>query len=258
MFKQFMSGLLASAATLAFLLPTTGRSLNLPIRAETGQPGHISVSGEAEVRVIPDQVVLTLGVQTWDEDLDDAKHRNDRIIQKVTALAGRYNIPAKHVKTDYINVEPRYEDYYEASRLQGYVVRKSIVVTLSDLEKFEGFLTEALESGVNYVHGIEFRTTQLREHRDEARALAVTAAKEKAQAMARELDLQVGDPVEIYEESAGWYSWYSRSWWGSHFSGMSQNVIQDFGNGMSLEDSGIAPGQISVKARVSVQFNLLP
>ena len=258
MFKQITSGLLASAATLAFLLPASLQSVNLPTTVETQQPGHISVSGEAEVRVIPDQVVLTLGVQTWDEDLDDAKNRNDRIIQKVTALAERYNIPAKHVQTDYINVEPRYEDYYEANRLLGYVVRKSIVVTLSDLDQFEGFLTEALESGVNYVHGIEFRTTELRKHRDEARALAVKAAQEKAQAMAQELDLGVGAPVEIHEESAGWYSWYSRSWWGSHFSGMSQNVIQDFGNGMSLEDSGIAPGQISVKARVSMQFNLLP
>ena len=37
----------------------------------------ITVSGDAEVRVVPDEVILTLGVETWDKDLDAAKEEND-------------------------------------------------------------------------------------------------------------------------------------------------------------------------------------
>ena len=40
-------------------------------------PGHISVSGDAEVRVVPDEGLLTLGVETWDEDLDGLEGENE-------------------------------------------------------------------------------------------------------------------------------------------------------------------------------------
>jgi len=65
---------------------------------------------------------------------------------------------------------------YAIPRLKGYSVQKTIVVTLSDLSKFEDLLSGVLEAGANYVHNVEFRTTELRKHRDQARALAIQAA----------------------------------------------------------------------------------
>jgi uncharacterized protein YggE len=106
------------------------------------------------------------------------------------------------------------------------------------------------------VHGIQFRSTELREHRDRARDLAIRAAKEKAVALAGALDQKVGEPIAIHEEHNGWYSGYG-AWWGSHWSGgMTQNVIQNASSdGLAVEGS-IAPGQIAITARVSVSFEL--
>jgi hypothetical protein len=42
------------------------------------------------------------------------------------------------------------------------------------------------------VQGIQFRTSELREFRDQARALATGAAREKAEAMAAELGMEIG------------------------------------------------------------------
>ena len=42
-------------------------------RATAQEPRLITVSGNAEVRVVPDEVILTLGVETWDRDLEAAK-----------------------------------------------------------------------------------------------------------------------------------------------------------------------------------------
>jgi len=220
-------------------------------------PRTVTVAGEAEVRVVPDEVILTLGVETWDKNLGRAKEQNDRIVAAVLALAAGHGVPAEHVQTDYVSIDPRYKDgYYEERDFVGYFVRKNVVVTLRDLGEFEPLLSDALEAGVNYVHGVEFRTTELRQHRDEARELAIQAAQEKAVALAGALDQDVGQPLAIQEEQAGWWSSYN-AWWGGRWgAGMSQNVIQELGGAEFLADSSVAPGQIKVNARVSVTFEL--
>jgi uncharacterized protein YggE len=206
---------------------------------------------------VPDEVILTLGVETWDKDLDVAKGQNDAIVARVLALAADYGIEPEYVQTDYVSIEPRYRNgYYEERDFVGYFVHKTIAITLRDLAQFEDVLGGALDSGVNYVHGIEFRTTELREHKDEARSLAIQAAREKAEALAGELGQRIGEPHLIQEEQSGWWSPYN-SWWGARWgtTGMSQNVIQELGGSATLAGS-VAPGQISVNARVSVTFEL--
>ena len=49
-----------------------------------------------------------------------------------------------------------------------YVVQKSIGIRITSVALFESVLTGLLTNGVNYVHGIEFRTSELRKHRDAA------------------------------------------------------------------------------------------
>jgi hypothetical protein len=224
---------------------------------ESQEPGLVTVTGEAEVRVVPDEVILTLGIETWDKKLQVAKGQNDEIVARVLALAEDYGIEPQHVQTDFVSIEPRYRNgYYEESDFIGYFVRKSVVITLRDLGRFEDLLTESLEAGVNYVQGIQFRTTELRKHRDEARALAIRAAREKAEAMAGELGQTVGEPRQINEVQSGWWSGYN-AWWGSRWgSGMAQNVIQEAGTGGIAAEGSLAPGQINVNARVSVTFEI--
>jgi hypothetical protein len=220
-------------------------------------PRAITVTGEAQVKVPPDEVILTLGVETWDKNLAAAKHHNDEIVLRVLEVAGDHSVAPQHVQTDYISIEPRYRSgTYEPGDFIGYFVRKTIVITLKDITAFEELLSDSLEAGATHVHGIEFRTSELRKHRDEARALAIRAAREKAVALAGELDQDVGRPTDIREEYNGWWSPYN-SWWGAGWGGLSatQNVIQESGAPQDME-SALAPGQISVSARVTVSFEL--
>jgi uncharacterized protein YggE len=124
----------------------------------------------------------------------------------------------KYIQTDYISIEPRYQDAYlkdgyQKRELVGYVVRKDIAFTLKDVSRFEKLYSTILESGVNHVYGIEFRTTELRKHRDQGRALAIQAAREKAEALAKEMGQTVGAPLSISENCSWGYRSYS--WWGA-------------------------------------------
>ena len=214
----------------------------------------ITVTGDAEVRVVPDEVLLTLGIETWNQNLEAAEKENEAKVQKILQLARKQEIEDKHVQTDHISIEPRYDHQWEHRKFIGYFVRRTIVITLRDLSRFETLLTSALNEGANYVHGVRFQTTELRQHRDKARALAIKAAREKAVALAGELGQKIGRPHSIQEGQAGWDSGYA-SWRGAAGGMMAQNVMQN-AEGDSDSDATIAPGQIRVTAKVTVSFEL--
>jgi uncharacterized protein YggE len=225
--------------------------------ANTSEPRVVTATGDAEVRVVPDEVVVTLGVETEDPQLDAAKSQNDDIVRRVLERLQGFGIAADHIQTEYIGITPTYSyPSYGLPRLEGYNVQKTIVVTLSDLAKFEDLLSGVLEAGANYVHSVEFRTTELRKYRDQARALAIQAAQEKATALAGELGQGLGKPVMITEEQSSWRSWYGYGWGSRWGESMSQNVVVESGSSTLEEGATVAPGQITVNARVSVTFAL--
>jgi hypothetical protein len=243
--------------TLSLLLTALGLVAPVAAAPDSPEPRTVTVTGDAEVKVPPDQVILTLGVETWNKDLATAKRQNDEIVSRVLKVAEDHGVAPQHIQTDYISIEPRYKlGTYEVGDFIGYFVRKTIVITLKDITAFEELLSDALEAGATHVHGIEFRTSELRKHRDAARSLAIRAAEEKAIALAGELDQDVGRPTDIREEYNGWWSPYN-SWWGRGWGalGAAQNVIQESGAPQGME-STLAPGQITVNARVTVTFEL--
>jgi uncharacterized protein YggE len=247
-----LSGYLAAVVGLGFLLTSFGDLTTDP--KET--VGTISVTGEAVVRVVPDEVIITLGVETFHRELSVAKRKNDERVTDVIRMAQRHGIESKHIQTDYIGIDPRYEDGYFREVIEGYYVRKTVVVTLKDIDQFEPLLTAVTEAGTTNVHGIDFRTSELRKYRDQARALATKAAREKAQAMAGELGASIGAPTSVHENQTGWWSWYGWGWWSYRRDTMSQNVVQNVGDAPPDIEGAFAPGQISVNANVSVSFEL--
>ena len=106
--------------------------------------------------------------------------------------------------------------------------------------------------------GFEFKTRNLRPHRDEARQLAIRAAREKAQALSAAIGLKVGAARSISEGGFG-YSGAYRSWWGwgGYGQGQSQNVMTTAGESEPGGET-LPLGRIGVRASVSVTFELVP
>lgn len=218
----------------------------------------ITVNGDAEVKVTPDEVNITLGVETLDKDLGRAKNDNDERMKKIFASAKSHGVEDKRIATDHVNIEPRYEWQNNRNVFLGYAVRRSIVVTVRNLSKFDAILTGSLQAGANFVHGVQFNTTELRKHRDIARSMAVKAAQEKAAAMAKELNQKIGKPRTIVELGGRWFSGYGSSWGAnasSRYASQTQNVSQNLGGGEAIEGT-TAPGQIAVNASVQIVFEL--
>ena len=219
----------------------------------------ISVNGEAVVKVQPDQIIITFGIETWDKNIITAKQENTDIMKKALAVIKNSGIPDKDVQTDYLLIEPRYDNNYEKKNFIGYFVRNTFVVTLGETDKVEDLVTKMLEAGVNYIHNIDFQTTEFKKYREQARDLALNAAKEKAEKMAGALGKFIGDPVQISEGYGGSNMWYYSSWngWGYGRSNYtSQNVMQNINTAPGESSETIALGKISIKANVNVSFEL--
>lgn len=218
----------------------------------------ITVNGEAVVHVQPDKIVITLGIETSDPDISLAKQKNNDILRKAIAAITRCGVPEKEIQTDHLSLEPRYGDDYRRREFLGYFVRNTLVVTLTDPGRLEELVTRVLQAGVNYIHGVDFQTAGFKMHREEARKLALEAAREKAVKMSGVLGQSIGAPIQISETYSGSPWWYSGwSGWGyGRGQGMSQNVIQNVEGGSGEILDTIALGQISIRAGVTVTFEL--
>jgi uncharacterized protein YggE len=215
----------------------------LPAAAdEQPRPRAISVTGESEVLVAPDKVIITVGVETGDKVLTEAKKANDKLIAGLVEAALQFDIERGDIQTDYISIEPRYK-----------WVNRNIIITLKDVNDFDELMSSLVAAGDIQVLGVQFQSSELRKYRDQARSMAVKAAFDKATAMAGELGQKVGNPIEVNEQGSRWYSPYT--YWNSYRRSNpfnSQNVVET----PNSDETPVAAGKISVTASVSARFEL--
>jgi uncharacterized protein YggE len=248
---------IAVAAVLCVIM-NTFPAFSQQMRSSEDRP-VINVNGEAVVYAKPDKIIVAFGIETWDVDIMAAKEKNNEILRKTLTVIRDLGIPDKEIQTDHLSVEPRYKDNYRKEDFIGYFVRNSLVVTLDETEKIEELVTKALQAGTNYIHGVDFQTTEFKKYREQARELALKAAQEKAEKMAHVLGQSVGVPIRISENYTGLFRPYYSSWsgWGyGRGQAMSQNVVQNVQGGSNEISETIALGKISIRASVAVVFEL--
>ena len=224
------------SSALAFALILVGSDVNA--QQPVSDIPLVSVSGEAEIRVAPDIVIITLGVESRSTKLDDAVAAHSERIKKLIDYVKSQEIEDKHIQTDYISIRPAYDHRSSHTTPSHYEVNKSVTIRVTEVDKFEALLAGVLKSGASHVRGIQFLTSELRKHRDAARNNAIKAAKEKAEALAAELGQKVGRVHAITETSWGGGMHSMRG------SMMTQNSIQSVSGGAAGE--GFAAGQIAI------------
>jgi uncharacterized protein YggE len=223
----------------------------------------VQVSGTAVVNVTPDRVLIQLGVQSNGSTPQKAESLNSATINRVTKALKSQGIDEKDIVTDWYVIEPVYESY-DSLHIKGYRINNMVAITLRDIRKANKVITVALEAGANQVLKVEFYLSDLRTYRDQARALAMKAAKEKARDLASAAGARTGCVMNINENT---WSYYNGGWWGygtgtsSSSNLWTQNAVQNaapVGGGEAPldEDGPVNLGQIAVKAEVSAVFSL--
>ena len=218
----------------------------------------IQVSGAAVVNVTPDRALIQLGVQSNGSTPDATQLANVQEIQKVIAAVRSLGVDAKDIATDYYIVYPVYDDY-NSLVIKGYRIDNTVSITLRDVNLAVDVILAALRVGANEVQDVDFYTSELRKYRDQARAMAMQAATEKANALAGTAGAQTGCLINVSENTS--YQYYG-SWRGGRATAIwAQNTIQNVAAPAQSEsalgeDSPITLGQIAVRAEVSASYSV--
>lgn len=225
----------------------------------------INVTGEAEVRVVPDLAVVKVQVQHCGVDLVATRLSNQQSAKAVLAAAREAGgKPEDQASTPSMSFPHRYNcpEVGEKERETGHTVNTLLTLRLSKIEQIDPLLTALSTRPEVRLQDVEYRTTELRRHRDEVRAKAINAAREKAQALAVELGQNIGPAILINADAdtrGGSWSWSQFGNGGMQFRGaMMQNVLMDAGGGDTSGSELAAPGKITVSASVQVRFELRP
>ena len=233
-------------------------------QADCDPSRSVQVSGSAVIHVTPDRAVITLGVESSGSSVNEVEAANTRAIQAVISAVGGLGVEAKDIATDWYAIEPVYENY-DSLFIKGYRIHNQIAVTLRDAGLVNRLTSAALRAGANQVINVNLSTSELRKYRDQARGLAMQAAREKATALARAAGAQAGCVLSISENSwsaynGGYYGYYG-GYGAQSQNQMTQNVSQNAvspapaATGLA-DDEPISLGQISIKAEVSASFAL--
>ncbi len=260
-------GLTLIAGLLLWRTPTLTRAQatdDEPVRTATQEArpaSAIHVQGASAIRVRPDRIVVSIGIEAFANSPSDAQRKIYLLSEQVLEAITEQGIEANDVSSDHFILRPRYAPDEYRERVTGYWVETIIAVTLHETQDLEPIMVAALESGASAINGVEFSVSNLRELKDRARRMAVEAAMEKASDMASAADMAMGDVTEIQEMNTQHrvYSWWwgprQRQDWTSY-----QNVVQDLASeqALTLEDGRVVLGEVVVQATVGLSATMIP
>lgn len=204
----------------------------------------IAVSGHAEVRVAPDTVDVTLGVENQDKSAREAMERTSRAMQAVIDRLRREGVPERAIRTATLRLDPVYdqpEPGRDAPRLAGYRASNTVTITLSDVRRAGPVLDAGLAAGANQIQGILFRLADDLPHRLTALKAASDVARAKARALAEGFGVSLGR-LESVSESAAVIP-------------MTQHETLAFARGAAA-DVPVQPGELTVRADVTARYRI--
>lgn len=189
----------------SFLALTLAAALGLTACAaiETqDQPRAISVSGIGYARVAPDQVIITLGVQTQDASIGQAVRENNRRAETMKQAILAAGVAPEDLQTTFFNVfqQQRFDEFGNPTGELVYVVDNTVTVRLRDIDKLSGLLEAALEDGATSVNGVTFGVEDPTEALSQARQEAVEAARAHADELAAASGASLGRILSINED----------------------------------------------------------
>jgi len=166
-------------------------------------PHTITVSGEGEIKAVPDEAVLTAGVESTGVTADAALAANRRAMNDVFATLKSRGIPDRSIQTSNFSVSPQYASGpHTVPKVVGYQVSNSVSVTIDDLAKLGPAIDALVAAGANSMGGISFSIHDPKPLLKQAREAAVKDATDRAETYAQAAGLSVGPVVQLSEGAA--------------------------------------------------------
>lgn len=209
------------------------------------KPSTIEVSGTASISVTPDIMKWTVDVQNDNDNVQEAKTKNDNTITKVLTIIKGYGIDDKYIKTSGLRMTKRQYRYGDEKK---YSVSNTVWFNLDDISKYDLITNDLIRIEDVFVTNTILDYSKSIETREQARTNALNVAKDKAVKMASALGMTVGKPILIQEEPV--YNYWD------YLNQYSQNNVQSIATETSSSSQHFSEGILKIECKVKVVFEL--
>lgn len=203
----------------------------------------ITVSGEAELTMLPDRATVTIGVETWGKSIMTIKADNGKRVRSILDAVKGLGIPAKDIMTRDLSIQPEYSWKDDRREFIRYRMRNVVVITVNDLAKVEDVVNAGVNESSNILEGVSFSTKDASRLHDSLQIQAARNARTKAAALAEAVGATVGDAMTITE--VGTYE--PRSMYAAKSA-----MVMD----MASTSTPVESGQLILKSTINIVFEL--
>jgi uncharacterized protein YggE len=158
---------------------------------------ELTISGTAILRVEPDFAVVSLAVVEPDDDPKAAYGKAHRAGAKVRGfVAGFDRVELRSSSVHLGQVTHRAADNQLITQ---FTARVNLTLLVKELAVMEPLIVGVLEAGANQLVSTEYSISRLKETRAQVRLMALSAAREKALALAEGAGAKLGPIMRLHE-----------------------------------------------------------
>ncbi len=189
-----MSILVSGAVMPAFAATPTTTSV------EAVEQGVISVTGSGNVVVKPDIAYIQVGYEAKNKEASVAqKEAKDKMVAIMKQLKAQ-GIKDADIKTVNVSLYKNY-DYDKEVKTEYYVATNSVEVTVRNIDKVGDMIDVAVNAGSNQLGSVRFSVENQEKYQLDALKLAIKNANTKANTIASAIDVKIGKPSRVNENS---------------------------------------------------------
>jgi len=186
-------------ALFAALLLSSLTLFSTTTLANDEPPRLIEISGQGEVKAVPDIITTTFSFSEQSRDQAGAKRLVDTQVTNLMKLLKKLGIAEKDVSAAQLQLYPQY-DYKRQRELIGYQVQRNITIKVRELENYPKLLEGAVGIGATHSGGITMDYSQRKLLQQSAMLEAFKDAKRKAKLLAKEAGGTLGTVLSIREQ----------------------------------------------------------
>lgn len=216
-------------------------------RAAKEGENRIRVSGEGKIRIMPDQVTLTINTAFTKPRMEDAVRETQATVDTVIALLQKYGNKKEDIKTSSVSANKDYQYVGNTNKFIGYQAQQTIDFVLHDLSKFTELTGKLLETKISGIGSISFDHSKADSILREADLIAYDDALKSAKKLASRADVEIGKLLFLSNDgSASNQSTQFRT-------GM---ALETFNKGYGGEGFKVAPEVLEFKRTIYTEFEI--
>ena len=201
----------------------------------------VTVMGEGKIKIVPDQVVISLSIETKGTETKAVKEQNDAKTAAVLKGIKKWGLAPADVQTQRVSLQPSYD--YETKKTFIHA-NQSISLLLRDLSKYDGLMTDMVTAGITNISSVVFQSSQQVKLQSSVRKLAMQNAVEKAQDYLSVVGQKVGKVQSISDTAV---SESPRPFYNSKMMAMQAD-------GAARET--LAAGELELSVQIEVSFGI--